>query len=417
MFWSYLLVGIGQLLVCLVFCEVVSQYPIAGGIFPWAQRLVNVHWAWMAGWIYMWALWTTIAAVAVGSGPYLLSLLGASSASQEAVTVVALGLILVSTVLNLSGTRILARVAIAGFLAELIGALVVGSYLLVFERIQPIGVLFDTFQIQSGGSYLPAFLAASLAGLFLYYGFEACGDVAEEVPNPSQQIPKAMRMTIYIGGAAAMFTCLAFILALPNIPKVISGEDTDPIQTVLMQAFGPAGSRAVILVVGISFLSCALSLQAAASRLLFSFARDRMIVGHKVRSRISGEIEGSDFGIDRLWCDASHHCNRRIFQDRCTNRHRQLRSDWDYIAFQMIVLGALIARRRGWKPSGSFTLGNRGKAVTVAALCYGVLAIVNIGWPRAPETPWFINYSVALSTAVVISAGLAYLLIAKPVVR
>jgi amino acid transporter len=50
------------------------------------------------------------------------------------------------------------------------------------------------------GSYLPAFLAASLAGLFQYYGFEACGDVAEETPNPGKR-PKAMRMTIYIGGA------------------------------------------------------------------------------------------------------------------------------------------------------------------------------------------------------------------------
>ena len=60
---------------------------------------------------------------------------------------------------------------------------------------------------------------------------------------------------------------------------------------------------------------------------------------------------------------------------------------------------------------------NRGKAVTIAALGYGVLAIVNIGWPRASETPWFINYSVALSTAVVISAGLAYLLITKPTAR
>ena len=68
---------------------------------------------------------------------------------------------------------------------------------------------------------------------------------------------------------------------------MISGKDTDLIQTVLMQDFGPVGSRAVILVVGISFLSCGLSLQAAASRLLFAFARDRMIIGHKVWSRIS----------------------------------------------------------------------------------------------------------------------------------
>ena len=30
-----------------------------------------------------------------------------------------------------------------------------------------------------------------------------------------------------------------------------------------------------------------------------------------------------------LRCDARHHRNRRIFEDRCANRHCQLRSDWD----------------------------------------------------------------------------------------
>jgi hypothetical protein len=38
-------------------------------------------------------------------------------------------------------------------------------------------------------------------------------DVAEETTNASRTIPKAMRMTIYIGGAAAIFACLAPVLA------------------------------------------------------------------------------------------------------------------------------------------------------------------------------------------------------------
>src|SRR5262245_22122748 len=58
MFWTYLIVGLGQLLVCLVFGEVVSQFPIAGGIYPWARRLIGKRTAWMAGWLYLWALWT-----------------------------------------------------------------------------------------------------------------------------------------------------------------------------------------------------------------------------------------------------------------------------------------------------------------------------------------------------------------------
>ena len=79
---------------------------------------------------------------------------------------------------------------------------------------------------------------------------------------------------------------------------------------------------------GRNFLSF-LCYKSAGGRLLFAFARDRLIVGHKVWSRISVEIEGSDCGIDCLRCDVRHHRNRRIFEDGCANRHCQLRSDWD----------------------------------------------------------------------------------------
>src|SRR5262249_22931925 len=61
-FWIFI-VGAGQLLVALVFGEIVSQYPIAGGIYPWARRLWGKRYAWMAAWVYIWALIVTIVAV------------------------------------------------------------------------------------------------------------------------------------------------------------------------------------------------------------------------------------------------------------------------------------------------------------------------------------------------------------------
>ncbi|WP_199798706.1 amino acid permease [Acetobacter pasteurianus] len=111
------------------------------------------------------------------------------------------------------------------------------------------------------GSYLPAFLAASLLGLFSCYGFEACGDVAEEIPNPGKQIPKAMRMTIYIGVGASIFACAALLLAVPDIPAVISGQAPNALSDVLFNAFGSVGTKGVAAIVMISFMSCVLSLQ------------------------------------------------------------------------------------------------------------------------------------------------------------
>ena len=230
MWWTYIGVGIGQLMVCLVFGEIVSQFPISGGIYPWARRLVGRRWAWMAGWVYAWALCCTMAGVAAGVAPFLAQLFGLDS-TPFATTVIALVLIFGTTLLNLSGTRLLARVAMFGFICELVGAIVVGGYLLVFARHQPLKVLVDTTLVQTEGGYLPAFLASSLAAMFCYYGFEACGDVAEETPDAGRQIPKAMRMTIYIGGAAALWVCLAFVLSIPDLKAVMAGSDKDPIVT------------------------------------------------------------------------------------------------------------------------------------------------------------------------------------------
>ena len=94
-------------------------------------------------------------------------------------------------------------------------------------------------------------------------------------------------MTIYIGGAAAHWVCLAFVLSIPNLKAVLAGTDKDPIVTLLRDAMGEAGFRAVIVVVLVSFISCLLSLQAAASRLLFAYARDHMIFGSRYLSHMT----------------------------------------------------------------------------------------------------------------------------------
>src|SRR6202795_4330321 len=117
MFWSYLFVGLGQLLVALVFGEIVSQFPIAGGLYPWARRLVGKRWAWMAGWVYLWALCTTIAAVAVGGAPYLAQVFGLKMSHAGEIWT-AVGMIAATTLLNVSGTKLLGRVAMFGFICE-----------------------------------------------------------------------------------------------------------------------------------------------------------------------------------------------------------------------------------------------------------------------------------------------------------
>src|SRR6266446_3940295 len=399
MFWSYLFVGLGQLLVALVFGEIVSQYPIAGGLYPWARRLVGKRWAWMAGWVYLWALCTTIAAVAVGGAPYLAQLFGIQ-VGQVGEVVIAVTMIALTTALNVSGTKLLARVAMFGFICELLGAVVVGSYLLVAARHQSFRVLFQSLGLGSNGHYLPAFLASSVAAMFCYYGFEACGDVAEETPDAGRAIPKAMRMTIYIGGFAAMLVCLALVLAIPDLGAVLSGKDADPVTTTLRAAVGSVGLRAVIAVVMVSFLSCLISLEAATSRLLFSYGRDRMIFGSAQLSTLSKRTRVPVIALLVAGMIPAFIAIAGLFLEEMIKT--------------IIVLGALVARAKGWKPSGEFRLGVWAWPVNIAAFTYGVLAIINMVWPRTPQDPWYRNYGMIVGTVAVVGSGLLYAILFRP---
>ena len=412
MFWNYLFVAIGQLFVAMIFGEIVSQFPIAGGLYPWARRLVGKRWAWIAGWVYLWALCATIAGVAVGGAPFLAELFNIK-AGQGGLVAIAVGLIAVTTALNVSGTKLLARVAMFGFICELLGAIAVGAYLLTVARRQSFGVLFQSFGL-GHGHYLWAFVASSVAAMWCYYGFEACGDLAEETPNASRAIPKAMRMTIYMGAFAAMLVCLALVLGIPDMQAALSGKDADPVVTVLRTAMGEVGLRAVIAIVMVSFISCLISLEAATSRLLFSYGRDRMIAGHEWLSTLSERTRVPVNALIFAGVVPAIIAITGLPLDKLIQTIVVSAAGGIYIAFQMIVLAALIARARGWKPSGAFHLGIWGWPINLAALTYGVLAIINMMWPRAPETPWYNNYGMIVVWVSVFAVGLLYAILFRP---
>jgi hypothetical protein len=80
----------------------------------------------------------------------------------------------------------------------------------------------------------------------------------------------------------------------------------------------------------------------------------------------------------------------------------------------MIVMGALAARLRGWKPAGQFKLGAWGTPVNVVALAYGLGAILDMSWPRAPTAPWYVNYAMGATWLAIIGIGGLYMLLARP---
>ncbi|WP_396656641.1 APC family permease [Microbacterium sp.] len=409
--WWIVIVGAGQMLVALVFGEVVSQFPIAGGVYPWARRLWGRRYAWMAAWVYIWAIIVTITAVAEFGAGFIASLFDLET-NRDTSLIFALVILALALLANFSGTKGLARIARIGLMAELIGVVGLGLYLFIFQRKNDFSVFFDTMNVAGSGSYLSAFFAAAVVGLFLFYGFEACGSVAEETSNAARTVPRAMILTIAVGGVSALFSFAGYVLAAPDLPSIVSGENADPIPSILESTLGPVGAKIFLVVAIAAFLSCTLSLQAAVSRLIYSFARDGMIPGHRWLARVSKSKVPANALLVACVAPALF-CVLIWVNDGILVAVTSFAILGIYVSFQMVVLASLRQRIKGWRPAGPFNLGVIGTVINVLALAYGLFAMVLLATPGS-SGDFFQDYVVLIGLGVVVITGLIYLFTARP---
>jgi amino acid transporter len=420
MFWI-LIVGGGQLLVALVFGEVVAQYPIAGGLYQWARRLWNGQYAWILSWIYLACVIVAIATTAMFGSSFVANLFtGTRDSVGVTVTpgmsaMIAGAMLLIGLLLNMTGTKTLSRIAGAGLAAELVGVVAVGLYLLMFERHNDFSIFFDTMGTALDGDYSKAFIGAALVGILMVYGFEACGEVAEEVPNPGRQIPRAMILTVVVGCSSALLSFAGYVLAAPNLVEIVNGHIADPIPAILNDSIGFIGTKIFLVIALTSFLACVMGQQASSSRLVYSFARDNMFPGASLFAKLSKK------GHVPVWALVGVNALSALlllFVYLVPDSLYRVAGGQmlaGYVAFQMVVLAALRARLKGWKPAGTFSLGRWGWIINLGALAYGVFACVILSMPSNNPALGFIDRWIALvGLLVVVATGLLYMIIAKP---
>src|SRR6478736_6923506 len=125
--WLMPLVVAGMLLVALVFGELGSHYPLAGALYQYGKYSVGSAYGWWVGWIYGIALLVTVASVDTGVVPYVADLvnqvLGTTidPTSHSVILLVTVLFILLQTVLNTVGAKVLGRIARLGVYVETIG--------------------------------------------------------------------------------------------------------------------------------------------------------------------------------------------------------------------------------------------------------------------------------------------------------
>jgi amino acid transporter len=378
----------------------------------------------------------TVASVDTGIylyvGPLFHDLFGVNwdvSAPND-ILLITLVLLALQTIFNLYGVKLLGRISQIGVYVEILGSFGIAILLGIKGFHHGLGFLFTTQGAQhaatnplgvnfNGNWLLGAALVAILAHVYIFYGFESAGDIAEETRDASRQVPKGIIRSLLVGGLASFILVGALILAMPashsgyttaassgGVPFIISSNvSSKPIQDI------------ILFLVCFAFFSCGTAVQGAGARLAFSYARDHAVPGHRLLRHISRRTETPVYAIllgaviPALFALLVHVTPAHNIHVLFVTYPAKLNALFAlvsfgvsgiYLAFLMITVGSLIARLRGWRAAGKFRLGKWAYPVHIIAILYGAAMLVNILVPTGLNSAKSVLFNYDWMTLVVV---------------
>ncbi len=440
-----------MLLVALVFGELGSSYPIAGALYQYGRRTVGPGYGWWVGWIYGIALLVTVASVDTGFVIYFCPLLNQlfnthlDPTNHTTILVSTVILILVQAVLNTAGAKMMGQVTRFGVYVETIGTFGVAVALGFAGFHHGLGFLLHShgaehlranpLAVNFGGRWWSgAALVAVLANVYIFYGFESAGDIAEETRGASRQVPRAMRSSLLYGGIASFVLVAGLLLATPAGSKAYdtSVSFAGGITTILAEL--PTWTQDLfLLVICVAFFSCGTAVQGAGSRVVYSYARDGALPASGWLRRISARFKTPSHAIVvaaiipilftlLVAINPKHNVHILWFTfPKGINALSLLVSfgvSGIYLSFLLTVIGSMIARARGWQPAGSFRLGRWGWPVSIVAAAYLAAMLVNIVYPSGLTSPRgaLFNYDwiTLVVVLIIVIIGAVYYVVARP---
>jgi amino acid transporter len=113
------------------------------------------------------------------------------------------------------------------------------------------------------------------------YTFSAIGmisSMAEECAHPAVKVPRAIALSIPVGGIAGLFFVIPLCVTLPPLEDIINSPGAQALPYILHQVMGsPGGGLGLVFLVLVITLFCSISITVAASRCTWAVARDNAL--------------------------------------------------------------------------------------------------------------------------------------------
>jgi len=317
----------------------------------------------------------------------------------------------VITVLNIYGVRLVAIINNTGVIFEILGMVVFAFIMALFHNHQGVGVIFHSQGLSVTAS---TFLTAMFMSLFVIYGFDTAGTLAEETKNPKVESPKAIIGAIVgaliIGAIFLWGTLMAVPGGAEGMKKAGEGLVTGP-QTIIEANFSAAFATVYLLIVSAAIFVCCMSIMTSTVRLCFGMSRDDQLPGSKTLSKVSPSLHTPIMSCIVVAVLAAV----PFLQFAGATVVAVAATAMIYLSYFLGNAAFMRARMKGWPRSPApFKLGVWGPIVNGLGLLWGAAMLVNFLWfsngkefdlrwltnPKATQTDYFgtgqlVNFHIA----------------------
>ena len=329
----------------------------------------------------------------------------------------AAGLVVFTTVINMVGVKTMARINNFGVFAELVGVTLLIILLAAHIRRGP-GVIFDTFGLGRGypWGYFGAFLVAGLMSAYVMYGFDTAGSLAEETLDPRRNAPPAILRALAAAGVAGFLVILFGEMSVPNIHASQLG--TSGLPYLVKATLGTTTGDVFLVISLIAITVCSLAVHAGGIRMIFTMGRDNRLPYASAIAKVHGKsktplVPSIVIGVITILLLVLNVGNQRAFFVLTSVAIIMF-----YIAYLCVTGPLLIARLRGTWPTPEhgpyFNMGRWGLVVNLLAVIFQIGVMINLAWPRPAvygNDKWYFQWGAFTFVGLLGGVGIVYYLV------
>ncbi|KAK6840122.1 hypothetical protein PG987_005988 [Apiospora arundinis] len=388
LFWGFLLMTLVGLATAVTLAELCSAMPHPGGQYIWTNQLAPASYRRFLS--YATAVLGWMSAVLIGASANLSALDGLRGVPDPQRAYVRRGLLPGCAAEDLEGVLLLSCTTIV--------TLSITLFAMARPENRPTSTaFFGTVVNESGWPNGIAFLIGLNGPNWSFSCLDVAVHLAEEIPQPGKNIPKALLWTIVVGFCSGMFVILAILTNLPSIDGLADNSALTIIYRITNSKGAAVGLWIPVLIVT---TSAVWSIHTWQSRLAWTLSREAGVPLHRHLSWIAPapfhtpiwSMIGSATGTAILGC---LYLGSEVAFSSFTATGILLQ----YLSYSIPVV-LVLSRGRSKFQHGSFWYPKLGLVANLVMVSWSVVALVFYCFPNyLPIVVGQMNYSSVILVA------------------